>query len=81
MFKLRWNTIYEGSIKQDRENKAGSNYYKALNTDDKAIAATAGHEAHHATDKENSNRSLQQQQDGKLYPQRETKAIEIQKKK
>lgn len=73
-------TIYEGSIKEDRKNNSESNYYKALNTEDKAIAATAGHEAHHATDKDNANKSIQKQLDGKPYPERETKPNEIQKR-
>lgn len=73
-------TVYEGSINEDMKNKSESNYYKALNTTDKAIGATAGHETHHATDKENSNRSLQQALDGKAYPERENKPREIQTK-
>jgi hypothetical protein len=72
-------TIYEGSLQEDRQNNPESNYYKALNTDDKAIAATAGHEAHHATDSENANRSLQQQLDNRPYPEREDKPQEVQK--
>ncbi len=72
-------TIYEGSIKKHREKNAENNYYKALNTDDKAIAGVAAHEAHHATDKENVDRSTKQQLDKIPYPEREDKPHQIQK--
>jgi len=72
-------TIYEGSIKEYMNRYSEGTHVRVMNTVDRMIGGTAGHESIHATDPVNASRSLQQAIDKIPYPGRETKPGEIER--
>jgi RHS repeat-associated protein len=72
--------IFEGSIKKERSEQLDSEYHKSFKTINQAIAATASHEAFHATDEDNLKLIFQIKLEGKKpsYKEREEGAIQIQ---
>ena len=73
-------TIYLGSINDYMDRFSDGRHVSIMNTVDRMIGGTAGHEAVHATDPINASRSIQQSLDNMNYPDREKKPkmVEIQ---
>ncbi|TVR27546.1 MAG: hypothetical protein EA390_13705 [Balneolaceae bacterium] len=56
-------TIYEGSILAYMDKYAESNHVRIMNTVDRMVGGTAGHESVHVVDPVNASRSIQQARD------------------